>query len=280
MSARSNISSGFSQTLKCNVKPTAGPNSIIRNSFLSKSFMGPSDSGNKQAPSVERPAGKTSNNLGASSFWRTTQNDQKIKNIPREKPDYWAKNKSPNPNLETKGARHYRTASGFSLRTEDIPGARAKEKPMKTTPTKSLETKDIPGASPRTFRPISARKVNPVEPEYHLPTFCAPEPEKLKFLRNQIDISVKRANSLFLMKSWDFKGVQDIDGAKPSKPKKETGKTGYLKTEDIPGAQPAKPRKFIGKNSQENNNSTIRGKLKGGRNPLNPVYSLTYTTGE
>jgi hypothetical protein len=185
MSARSNISLGFSQTI--GVKPTCLPKENQKAQGLSKSFMDSRPQNNGIfGPQNQGPAGKKSGHRRAGSIWFNFQENQE------NQPDFWVKNKSPDPKIEKMTKRQPKASSGFSLKTDDISGAYSRS-PRKSTGNRGLNVEDIKGTAPKSYRPLSARIVNPVEPEYHLPTFAQPEPEVPKFLRDQIDNSVKNS---------------------------------------------------------------------------------------
>lgn len=95
------------------------------------------------------------------------------------------------PGAISKGTKAMKKEAGWALKTEDIPGAMPKStRSLIKVPSGNLNTKDIPGAIPRSNKPISNRIVNPLEPQYKLPTPIKFEPPKQRFLRDSIDVHV------------------------------------------------------------------------------------------
>ena len=170
----------------------------------------------------------------------------------------------------------------FSLRTDDIPGAKPRGPPVQRhrdffytddiegtkprvndyktkKPIDNFSVKDIPGASPAIQRslPHSERHTNPLNPVYQLPSYQDNEPIPVpKFLRDNINYD-------------DVEGVHS-KSYKSDKPPKD-----ILKTDDICGAHPKRLiKEFRGNRTLDVKDINEDGVFKTRRetNPLNPDY--------
>jgi hypothetical protein len=170
----------------------------------------------------------------------------------------------------------------FSLRTDDIDGARAKTSPFKTrdhalnisdiegthatpmfnpnsTPIDVMKVRDIDGSTPRICRnlPHSSRHTNPLNPEYQLPTKEEVPPPEIPFI-------------------YDGINFDDIPGVHPKSYKTDKPPRDIMKTSDIPGAS---ARRLVGTADRDNRSLDVRDINGNGRfrtrrstNPLNPQY--------
>jgi hypothetical protein len=173
----------------------------------------------------------------------------------------------------------------FSLRTDDIDGARAKSSPIKTRhhtlnitdiegarPASAfdpgslardvMKVRDIDGSAPRIYKnlPHSSRHTNPLTPEYQLPTKEELPPPEIPFI-------------------YDGINFDDIPGVHPRSYKSDKPPRDPLLIDDIPGTR---SRSLLGPYDRGNRYmdvSDINGKGKRGQfntkrrtNPLNPDY--------
>lgn len=170
----------------------------------------------------------------------------------------------------------------FSLRTDDIDGARwkpdtrrtrdttlnisdiegAKPSPSfdpKSKPVDIMAVKDIAGAQPRICRnlPHSNRHTNPLNPEYQLPTKAEEPPPEIPF-------------------RYDPLNFDDIPGVHPKSYKTDKPLRDIMKVSDIEGTKPIQRiRKFDAQNrildvSDINNDGVFHTRRT--TNPLNPEY--------
>jgi hypothetical protein len=115
-----------------------------------------------------------------------------------------------------------------SLYTSDIFGAQTRPPKVRKSrngmpsPNYSLDVSDIEGASSKPKRFVSKRCVDPLSPDYKLPSFevdLFPEVENTRFLRDQHDVSDIDGARPRITRTWeprDFYNVTDIEGAHPT----------------------------------------------------------------
>lgn len=102
--------------------------------------------------------------------------------------------------------------------TSDIEGAAPKQTKNPNYQSKVLVIDDIEGtrARVRDRMHLTSRSVNPLNPEYKLPSFVEPEPYVPKFLRDTMeidDIEGTRTKQKLALKERQTMNVNDIDGA-------------------------------------------------------------------
>jgi hypothetical protein len=176
-------------------------------------------------------------------------------------------------------ARH--NTENFSLRTDDIEGARWQSNPIKTRhhtlqvgdidgarpstaydpsrpPTDVMAVRDIDNAQPRIYRhlPHSRRHTNPLCPEYELSKKEEPPPPVVPFI-------------------YDGINFDDIPGVHPRSYKSDRPPRDPLKTSDIPGTRPRplvrnldRPPRDVMKVTDINDGGEFRSSRH--TNPLNP----------
>jgi hypothetical protein len=146
------------------------------------------------------------------------------------------------------GARHVprQIVERDWMDTSDIPGTCAK--PMvneSKPPVDIMRVDDIEGSKPRVFRhlPHSTRMLNPVDPQYHLPS-KPPEP---------VDVPRFIRDSMY---------NDDVDGAHPTSYKSDKPPRDIMRIDDIPGTRPVRQirelsRRFDSLNVQDINTDGI-----------------------
>ena len=169
----------------------------------------------------------------------------------------------------------------YSLRTDDIPGAQPRGPPVQrhrdfyytndiegSSPQPSVDltkkpidimsVKDIQGASPAIQRSLhhSERHTNPLNPQYHLPSYQEPPVPVPKFIRDNIN-------------------YDDVPGVHSKTYKTDKPPIDIMKTDDIAGAQPKHLiMRYLGDRSLNVKDINEDGIFKTRRetNPLNPDY--------
>ena len=140
----------------------------------------------------------------------------------------------------------------FSLKTDDIQGAKPKSlySPYINKPVYSNTTAGIDKSSPQSSHLKTNRIVNPLTPEYKLPSSPLQEPFMRKFLRNSLDVSDIQGTSSYRLLRNVIRNPLDVSDIMN---KKKENKKIFVESKEI---------------------QNLRFKTKRITNPLNPEYLI------